>query len=91
MPVGTLFYSPHTRSIRVYWLILELGLDVELKIVDLNKGENRSSEYLKLNPAGKVPSFVDDNVSLFESTAICLYLVRCTFFDKLRKFSVRDL
>lgn len=75
MTVGTLYFSPNTRSVRVYWLILELKIDVEIKEVNLNRGENRNPEYLKINPAGKVPSFVDNDVSLFETSAICLYLV----------------
>jgi len=75
MSVGTLYHSNWTRSCRVYWLILELHLDVEIKEIALEKGETRTAEYLKLNPAGKVPAFVDKDVTLFASSAICFYLL----------------
>jgi glutathione S-transferase len=37
-------------------------------------GENRRREFLKINPAGRVPVLVDDNLVLTESVAIVLYL-----------------
>jgi glutathione S-transferase len=44
--------------------------------VDLRKGEQKSSEFLKLNPFGVVPVLVDGDVVLRESTAILTYLAR---------------
>jgi glutathione S-transferase len=45
-------------------------IKVEFKALDLTKGENRSPEYLKINPFGKIPSLVDDDFILLESSAI---------------------
>ena len=40
---------------------LELGLDVELVVVDLAKGEQRTPEFHQLKPSGKVPVLEDDD------------------------------
>ena len=42
-----------TRSIRVRWTLQELEVDFESVVVDLQRGEHRRPEFLKLNPAGK--------------------------------------
>src|SRR5215469_18423846 len=63
-----------TRSIRVRWTLQELGVDFEAITVDLLAGEHRSPEFLKINPAGKLPVLVDGEMVLTESIAIVLYL-----------------
>jgi glutathione S-transferase len=63
-----------TRSIRVRWTLQELEVEFEATTVNLTSGEHQSSEFLKLNPAGKVPVLVDDDLILTESVAIVLYL-----------------
>jgi glutathione S-transferase len=63
-----------TRSIRVRWTLQELGVDFEAITVNLVKGEQRSPEFLKLNPAGKLPVLVNGDLVLNESVAIALYL-----------------
>jgi glutathione S-transferase len=63
-----------TRSIRVRWTLQELGVEFESIIVNLVAGEHRSPEFLKINPAGKLPVLVDGDVVLTESVAIVLYL-----------------
>ena len=63
-----------TRSIRVRWTLQELGVDFEAVTVNLVAGEHRRPEFLKLNPAGRVPVLVDDDLVLTESVAIVLYL-----------------
>ncbi|MBW4465585.1 MAG: glutathione S-transferase family protein [Pegethrix bostrychoides GSE-TBD4-15B] len=63
-----------TRSIRVRWMLQELGVDFEAVTVNLRAGEHRQPEFLKLNPAGKVPVLVDEDLVLTESVAIVLYL-----------------
>lgn len=60
----------------VLLLIRNLGLEVELKNVDLLKGEQRTEEFKKLNAAGRIPVLVDaDGFTLSESRAILAYLV----------------
>jgi glutathione S-transferase len=63
-----------TRSIRVRWMLQELGVDFESITVNLATGEHRRPEFLKINPAGKLPVLVDDDLVLTESVAIVLYL-----------------
>ena len=63
-----------TRSIRVRWTLQELGLAFESVRINLLAGEHRRPEFLKINPAGKIPVLVDDAVVLTESVAIVLYL-----------------
>ena len=63
-----------TRSIRARWILQELGVDFEAVSVDLRARDHRNPEFLELNPAGKVPVLVDDDLVLSESVAIVLYL-----------------
>lgn len=59
---------------KVRFVANALNLDYEFKPVDLFTGKNKTEEYLKLHPAGKVPVMVDGDFVLFESNAICRYL-----------------
>jgi glutathione S-transferase len=63
-----------TRSIRARWALQELEVDFESVVVNLQRGENRRPEFLRLNPAGKLPVLVDGDLVLNESVAIVLYL-----------------
>ena len=69
-----LYGFPPTRTIRVLWMLRELDLDFEYVQVDPTKGEHHRPEFLAVNPTGKVPVLVDDNLVLSESVAIVLYL-----------------
>lgn len=69
-----LFAYPQTRATRVVWMLEEIGADYEYLMVDLRKGEGRKPPYSNFNPAGKVPTIVDDGLVLTESAAICTYL-----------------
>ena len=63
-----------TRSIRVRWVLQELGVEFESIAVNLRTGEHRTPNFLAINPAGKLPVLIDDEQSMTESVAICLYL-----------------
>ena len=63
-----------TRSIRARWTLQELGVRFEPVTVNLVAGEHRRPEFLKINPAGKIPVLVDGDAVLTESVAIVLYL-----------------
>lgn len=63
-----------TRSIRVRWTLQELDVDFEAISVDMTAGGHRKAEFLKLNPAGKLPVLVDGDLVLNESAAIVLYV-----------------
>jgi glutathione S-transferase len=63
-----------TRSIRARWTLQELGVEFEAIPVNLIAGEHQKPDFLKLNPAGKVPVLVDGEMVLTESVAIVRYL-----------------
>jgi glutathione S-transferase len=63
-----------TRSLRALWGLRELGLDFEFEVVNLSAGENQRPDFLRLNPAGKLPVLVDGDLVITESAAIVLYL-----------------
>jgi glutathione S-transferase len=63
------------------WGLRELGADFEFVPVNLLAGEHRRPEFLALNPAGKLPVLVDDDIVITESAAIVLYLAE-KFPDK---------
>lgn len=68
-------YGPaRSRAFRCLWTLEELELPYENPQVDLRKGEQRTPEFLRLNPLGRVPVLEDGSVTLFESAAICCYL-----------------
>ncbi|HWO13666.1 MAG TPA: glutathione S-transferase N-terminal domain-containing protein, partial [Polyangiaceae bacterium] len=74
VPHMKLYQFPPTRSLRAIWALRELDIPCELVTVNLLAGENRDPEFLRLNPAGKLPVLVDGDVVLTESVAIVLYL-----------------
>src|SRR5690242_12927311 len=63
-----------TRSMRVRWTLQELAVDFESVRVNLPLGEHQQPQFLKVNPAGKIPVLVDGDLVLTESMAIVLYL-----------------
>lgn len=69
-----LHFFPRTRATRVRWMLEELGLDYDLRVVDLRSGEQRQRAYRAIHPFGKVPALEIDGVAMTESLAICLYL-----------------
>ncbi len=70
-----IYGSNRSTGFRCYWFLEELGLPYETVLVDFAKGENKSPEYLKLNPNGKVPTMMDGDFVLWESMAINYYLM----------------
>ena len=57
MKLYTNLFSPNAR--KVHAVANELGTRLETHTVDLRAGEQRTPEYLALNPNGKVPTLVD--------------------------------
>jgi glutathione S-transferase len=69
-----------TRSLRALWGLRELDADFEFIPVNLLAGEHKHPDFLRLNPAGKIPVLVDGELVIPESAAIVLYLA-----DKYRE------
>ena len=70
----TLFYAPGTASFAVHWMLIELGLDFAAQRVDFESGEQKSPAYLRLNPAGRVPTVLVDGEARSESAALLMLL-----------------
>lgn len=69
-----LYYNPQSRATVAKWMLDECGADYEIVPIDLQKREQKSPEFLQINPSGKLPALVDGDSKLFENVAICLYL-----------------
>jgi len=69
-----LHYFPGNASFTPHVLLGEIGAPFELRLVDRAANAHKAPEYLKLNPAGRIPTLVAGDLVLFESAAICLHL-----------------
>lgn len=63
---------PFCQKVRV--VLAEKELEFTNRFVDLRKGEQKTAEFLKLNPYGKVPVLIDEDVVVYDSTIINEYL-----------------
>lgn len=80
----TLFLHPlSTPSLGVEFTAHAAAVEFEKKIVNLQSGEQRSDEYLSINPTGKVPALRDADFRLSESLTIMRYLAKCHESDLL--------
>jgi len=70
----TLYGSASTASLVVHWLLIELDIEHELVLLDFDTRQQKSADYLALNPAGRVPTLVIDGQVLTEAAAIALHL-----------------
>ena len=70
----TLYYNPQSRASIAKWMLDECGAEYTLKAIDFKSGENKSPEFLAINPCGKLPALTDGEQTLFENSAIALYL-----------------
>lgn len=64
--------SPNCRKVEA--VLQLLTIDAERVLVDLRSGAHRAHDYLALNPNGKVPTLVDGELILWESSAIICHL-----------------
>jgi glutathione S-transferase len=69
-----LYYNPKSRAVIAKWMLDECAVDYEMVPIDFEKREHKAPEFLKINPAGKLPALVDGDSKIFEGAAICLYL-----------------
>jgi len=68
------YFAPRTRAVRTVWLLEEIGLPYELERFTLGQKELRGPDYARINPNGRVPTLIDGDVTISESTAIAQYL-----------------
>ncbi|MEY4248786.1 MAG: Disulfide-bond oxidoreductase YfcG [Pseudomonadota bacterium] len=70
-----LFGISSSRAIRAIWGIEETGIDYEHVPVSYG-ADSKGSDYLSVNPNGRIPALIDGDLHLFESMAINLYLAK---------------
>jgi GST-like protein len=79
-----LYSLPTPNGVKVSIMLEEIGLPYEVHLVDFNKDDQHTPEFLSLNPNGKIPTILDPNgpggepLPLFESGAILQYLAEKT-------------
>ena len=66
--------SAACRSVRLTAKML--GVELNLKVIDLQSGDQMKPEFIKINPQHNIPTMVDDGFAMNESRAICGYLVQ---------------
>ena len=71
---AVLYYAPGSASFLVHWLLLELALPHELRLVDFDSKAQKSADYLALNPNGVVPTLVIDGKPQYEAAALAMWL-----------------
>ncbi len=79
-----LYSLPTPNGVKVSIMLEEIGLPYEAHLIDFGKGDQRTPEFLSLNPYGKIPAIIDPSgpggkpLALFESGAILVYLAEKT-------------
>ena len=67
-------FPPSPNSLPCQVVANQVGIELELISVDLGSGAQMGDEFVKLNPNHKIPTLVDGDFVLWESTAIMIYL-----------------
>jgi GSH-dependent disulfide-bond oxidoreductase len=79
-----LYSLPTPNGVKVSIMLEEIGLPYEVHLVDFGKDDQKTPEFLSLNPNGKIPAILDSDgpggkpLPLFESGAILQYLAEKT-------------
>ncbi|WP_323018037.1 glutathione S-transferase family protein [Castellaniella sp.] len=68
------YYHPTPNPSKVALFLEEAEIDYQLIPIDTSRGEQHTPAYRAINPNGKVPALTDGDVTLFDSSAILLYL-----------------
>jgi len=70
-----LYHAPRTRSVRIRWLLEEMGLPYRLETVQFATRPAGDEAYARINPQRKVPALQDGDTIVCESVAIMEYLL----------------
>ncbi len=73
--VITVYHLPRSRSMRVLWLLEELGLPYDVKTLEFIPGKFGGSDYTNIHPLNKVPAIKHGETVMFESIAIMQYII----------------
>src|SRR5579884_2513511 len=70
----TFYYAPMSTATLTDLVLEELGVACKRVKLDLKNGDTKKPDFLKLNPNAKVPVLVHDDMPIWESAAITMYL-----------------
>jgi glutathione S-transferase len=70
-----LHYFPANANAAPHMVLEEIGIKYDLVLVDRAKNAQKSREYLKINPNGRIPTLVDGDLVMSEAAAIVLHLI----------------
>ena len=68
------FYNPMSRARVVRWMLEEVGVPYETRLVRFDNNQHKSAEFLAINPMGKLPAIKHGDTVVTEVAAICAYL-----------------
>ncbi|MGF1523793.1 MAG: glutathione S-transferase family protein [Leptolyngbyaceae cyanobacterium] len=68
------YFPPSPNSRRAHAIALHLQIPMDLQLINLPEGKQRTPDFLALNPTGRIPVLRDGNFTLWESNAIMQYL-----------------
>jgi glutathione S-transferase len=69
-----LFHNPMSRARIAHWMLEEAGARYGVRLLDLQKAEHKSPEFLAVNPMGKLPALLHGDTVVTETAAICAYV-----------------
>lgn len=72
----TVHHARRARSVRLIWVLEELGVPYEALPLEFNRDSLHSPGYVKLHPLGQVPVLIDGDITMIESGAIVEYLLQ---------------
>lgn len=70
----TFYHNPQSRAVMAYWMLEEVGAPYRIVPIDFERGDNRTPEFLAINPMGKLPTIVHKGIVVTETPAIIAYL-----------------
>src|ERR1700746_79864 len=74
MSIELYAFPPSPRAVKGLAVANHLGLDYEIRFVDLRKGDQKAPQYAALNPNMRMPTLKEGDYVLWESSAIAQYL-----------------
>lgn len=83
-----LYYAPHTCSLASHIALEEAGAEYSTVRIDFAKQEQRSQEYLAINPKGRVPAMATDRGILTETPAMLVFIAQT--FPRARLAPLED-
>ncbi|HMN71657.1 MAG TPA: glutathione S-transferase family protein [Rhodoblastus sp.] len=79
----TLYFAPHTCALATHIALIDTGAPYDLRRIDFATGEQRSPDYLAINPKGRVPALVTARGILTETPAMLAFVAQSSPEQKL--------